>query len=114
MLTGILSMGSAYHYGVYIMRSINGGASSKIAVGDAGGSRVQIHARSFSNNDANSMSSVPINILDLPNTTYSVNYVVYGYAGVATIYMNRTNNDTNAATIEGSRGYSVLIAREIN
>lgn len=56
--------------------------------------------------------SVSFSYYDTPNTTSPITYAVaYNHNQVATVYLNRTVSDTDAASFE--RGVSILIAQEI-
>jgi hypothetical protein len=86
---------------------------SVIAVGDASNSRPQATTRSMREGDTNHTRAHPtINYLDSPNTTSAVTYKIQWMCEAsATIYVNRSQNDTDNQSF-GSRTISTLIAQE--
>jgi hypothetical protein len=116
-VSGHVTVGSAHHYGIWIERSINGGAYQKISVAAADGSRVQTHSRGYSAGDINSMVSIPFNIIDSPATTSIVTYRAGIVANVSgggngVVYVNRTSNDPTSI-VEGSRAASIMVLEEL-
>lgn len=86
--------------------------STKIGVAAAAGSRVPTASRYYLNDSAVS-GTIPMVYLDSPGTTSSITYSVYaGTEGAGTIYVNRTQTDTDG-TSNGARGSSTLIAVEV-
>lgn len=86
--------------------------STKIGAGQAAGSRIGVASRYYLN-DSNVNGMCPMVYLDSPGTTSAVTYTVYaGTEGSGTVYVNRTQSDTDG-TSNGARGSSVLIAMEV-
>jgi hypothetical protein len=85
--------------------------STAIAVGDAAGSRVQV-TTGFYNANSDNMNTSAMSFLDSPATTSATTYKVQiRGTGAATMAVNRSANDTNAAT--GSRGVSTITVFEV-
>ena len=91
---------------------VNQGSDTVIAIGDAGGNRVQCthYIRHF--NDQ-SLESHCMEFLDSPSTTSAVTYKLqYSVAAISyTVYMNRAHSDGNNAYY--GRGVSTITAKEI-
>jgi hypothetical protein len=86
--------------------------ATPIYVGDAAGSRPQASAQSQTTNNYQAMFGA-WSYLDSPSTTSSITYQVYiGSNGSATLYLNRTDRDSNTST-EDARSASSIILMEI-
>jgi hypothetical protein len=100
----------------------NGGAiykfvrgSTDICVGDLAGSRQQASGGAPYIGDANVYNTISGSFLDSPATTSSTTYkiqVVGANAGGG-VYVNRTQNDTNASNFYNSRTASTITVMEI-
>ena len=87
--------------------------ATPIYVGDAAGSRPQASAQSQTTNNYQAMFGA-WSYLDSPATTSSTTYQVYiGSNGTATLYLNRTDRDTNSSS-EDARSASSIILMEIS
>ena len=114
LITGFVSLGSDYFKNY--MKVLRDG--SDLAVGDADGTRERVFASVLPADtgwDSYGVQSVPINLLDSPNTTSSVNYKVQfkcyrGTSGTATV--NRSLSDRNNSGYD-ERTISVLTLQEI-
>ena len=89
-------------------------ANTRIAVGDAAGSRKRVTAASSQIVSATDLTSVPFCILDSPATTSTIIYSMtlsHGSGITRTIYVNQdaTNTDSSAY----SRSVSSIIVQEI-
>lgn len=72
--------------------------STTIAVGDAGGSRIQASVGAYTGN-SNSVNSMVMTFLDSPATTSATTYKVQGQAlGGTNIYVNRTKTDPDSTS----------------
>ena len=85
--------------GLILNRSVSGGASTEIYIGDADGSRRRAsHASEdfFASNGDHQMLSIHCNFLDSPSTTSQITYSIkWSHIGGNTIYINRDgDNDT--------------------
>jgi len=86
--------------------------ATPIYIGDAAGSRAQVSAQSQTTNSYQAMFGA-WSYLDSPATTSSTTYQVYiGSNGSATLYLNRTDRDTNSAS-EDARSASSIILMEV-
>ncbi len=114
LITGFVNLGCDYFKNY--MKVLRDG--SDLVVGDAAGTREQVFSASHpgdTNWDSYAISAVPINLLDSPNTTSSVNYKVQfksyrGTSGTATVnrcYSDRENSGFDERTV------SVLTLQEI-
>ena len=99
-----------------VYRDINGGGYSHVTAlsGTASSSRVASLAGNYSTNgDANRVAtSLGGTIVDSPNTTSVVNYKFYFGSGDGTpltIYVNRSQNDTDAAYTSRTRTHVTLM-----
>ena len=114
LITGFINLGCDYFKNY--MKVLRDGTD--VAVGDAAGTREQVFASSLPADtgwDSYGVQSVPINLLDSPNTTSSVNYKVQfkcyrGTGGTATV--NRSLSDRNNSGYD-ERTISVLTVQEI-
>ena len=114
LITGFINLGCDYFKNY--MKVLRDG--SDLVVGDAAGTREQVFSTSHPGDtgwDSYSISAVPINLLDSPNTTSSVNYKVQfkcyrGTSGTATV--NRCHTDRNDSGYD-ERTVSVLTLQEI-
>lgn len=85
--------------------------STATPVGDAAGSRTQATIAN-GNNANNTAAGATITAVDSPATTSSVTYKLqWAVESGATLYLNRSNTDSNSAT--GGRYASTIIAMEI-
>ena len=74
LVTGFVNVGENYFRSyIRVVRD-----STPLAVGDAAGSRPQVYSSTAISNgwDVYTISPIPINILDSPNTTSQVNYKI--------------------------------------
>jgi acyl-CoA synthetase (AMP-forming)/AMP-acid ligase II len=86
--------------------------TTKIGAGASADSRIGVTGR-FYLNDAAVLGSIPMQFLDSPSTTSSVIYNVYGATETTgSLYVNRTQNDTNNTT-NGARTQSTITLMEI-
>lgn len=86
--------------------------STKIGAGNAASTRVGVTGRYYLNDTA-VCGSFPMVYLDSPSVTTALTYNVYaGTEGSGTVYINRTQADTDN-TGNGARGSSILIAMEV-
>ena len=114
LITGFINLGCDYFKNY--MKVLRDG--SDLVVGDAAGTREQVFSTNHPGDtgwDSYSISAVPINLLDSPNTTSSVNYKVQfkcyrGTSGTATV--NRCHTDRNNSGYD-ERTVSVLTLQEI-
>ena len=114
LVTGFVSLGCDYFKNY--MKVLRDGTD--LAVGDADGTRERVYASVLPADtgwDSYGVQSTPINILDSPNTTSSVNYKVQfkcyrGTSGTATV--NRSYSDRNNSGYD-ERTVSVLTVQEI-
>ena len=114
LITGFVSLGVDYFKNY--MKVLRDG--SDLAVGDAAGTRERVFASVLPADtgwDSYGVQSVPINLLDSPNTTSQVNYKVQfkcyrGTGGTATV--NRSQSDRNNSGYD-ERTVSVLTLQEI-
>ncbi len=91
-----------------ILRLLRG--STAIAVGDSAGSRPQAFAQTRVN-DTNASLGSSVNFLDSPNTTSATTYKVQMMSQSGTVGINRTNADSDSATI--ARTFSSITVMEI-
>ena len=84
---------------------------SVVGVGDAAGSRKQISGASIYSTDNNTMGSTAFNYLDSPSTTSSLTYKIQFSADAGTVYVNRSNTDTDLTS--RGRGTSSITLMEI-
>jgi hypothetical protein len=94
-------------FGGYIARD-----TTAVGIGDAASSRTRVASAAFG--DPNHMITVTMSFLDSPATTSAVTYngyVVNAQPTTRTVYVNRTETDTNAADF--SRGSSTITVMEI-
>ena len=86
--------------------------TTKIGAGQASSTRVGVAGRWYLNDTAVS-ASFPMVYLDSPGVTTALTYTVYaGTEGAGTIYVNRTQSDTDNNG-NGARGASCFIAMEV-
>jgi hypothetical protein len=86
--------------------------ATPIYIGDAAGSRTQVSAQSQTTNNYQAQFGA-WSFLDSPATTSSTTYQVYiGSNGSVTLYLNRTDRDTNSAS-EDARSASSIILMEV-
>lgn len=86
--------------------------TTKIGAGAAAGSRIGAMGRYYLN-DTNVCGSFPMVYLDSPGVTTPITYSIYAATeGAGTVYVNRTQSDTDG-TGNGARGSSCLIAMEV-
>lgn len=86
--------------------------STPICIGDLTGSRPQASGGMGYIPDANSYTTVSASFLDSPATTSSTTYKVQVY-GPSSVYVNRTQNDTNGVQIYNARTASTITVMEI-
>ena len=85
--------------------------STDVYVGDAAGSRQRMSASARESNTGGQSQAAMV-FLDSPNTTSSVTYKIQaGAEGVNIVYINRSENDGDNATI--ARTASQITAMEI-
>ena len=114
LITGIINVGQTY-FKTYI-RLLRG--STVLSVGDAASNRPQVYAGSHPGGpdwDSYSVTPIPLNLLDSPNTTSSVTYKVdfRPYQHTATTsYINRSGSDRDNADYD-ERSISVMTLQEI-
>ena len=114
LITGFICLGVDYFKNY--MRVVRD--STDLAVGDEAGTRERVFASVLPADtgwDSYGVQAVPINLLDSPNTTSSVNYKVQfkcyrGTSGTATV--NRCHTDRNNSGYD-ERTVSVLTLQEI-
>lgn len=86
--------------------------TTKIGAAAAAGTRVGVMGRWYLNDSAVA-ASFPMVYLDSPGVTTTLTYSIYAATeGAGTIYVNRTQADTDG-TGNGARGASCLIAMEV-
>ena len=101
----LASDGSSYALFARLMRD-----STAIAIGDTAGSRIRATAGAYPN--AGISQTGAMNYLDSPATTSATTYKLQIMANAAgTIYVNRNNTDTDAATI--NRTVSTITVMEV-
>ena len=112
--TGSTDVGQTY-FKTYI-RLLRG--STVLSVGDAASNRPQVYAATHPGGpdwDSYSVTPIPLNLLDSPNTTSSVTYKVdfrpYQHT-VTTSYINRCGADRDNADYD-ERSISVITLQEI-
>jgi hypothetical protein len=103
-------------------QNANGGAiyqfvrgSTAICIGDSAGSRQRASGGAPYISDSNVYNTISGSFLDSPATTSSTTYkiqVVGGNAGGG-VYVNRTQNDTDASNFYNSRTASTITVMEI-
>lgn len=109
LLASIQGMGQAASTQIYTWFVRN---STKIGAGAAAGSRIGYASR-FYYNDSNVAGTMPLAYLDSPSTTSALTYYVYtGTEGAGTVYIGRTQSDTDG-TGNGARGSCSFLALEI-
>ena len=114
LITGFICVGGSY-FKTYI-RLLRG--STVLSVGDAASNRPQVYAGSHPGGpdwDSYSVTPIPLNLLDSPNTTSSVTYKVdfRPYQHTATTsYINRSGSDRDNADYD-ERSISVMTLQEI-
>jgi len=95
--------------------------STTLSVGDAASNRPRVYASTGTTStwDVYDITSIPINILDSPNTTSTVNYKIQyknyqgpAHSGSATSHINRSHSDRDDALYD-PRTVSVLTLQEI-
>ena len=86
------NISSARRFYVKIQRD-----ASDIAVGDADGSRLQVHNSSWSDGGANN-ATVPINFLDSPSSTSSLSYTIQIRDDVDGVRVNAAPGDADSDT----------------
>lgn len=95
--------------------------STTLSVGDAASNRPRVYASTATTStwDVYDITSIPINTLDSPNTTSSVNYKIQyknyqgpAHSSSATSYINRSHSDRDNALYD-PRTVSVLTLQEI-
>ena len=94
-------------FGGYIARG-----STAIGIGDAASNRIRLASAGYG--DPNHQVTVTMSFLDSPSTTSPVTYnayVVNGQPSTRTIYVNRTETDTDATDF--SRAASTITVMEI-
>jgi hypothetical protein len=94
-------------FGGYIARD-----TTAIGIGDAASNRTRVASAAFG--DPNHMITVTMSFLDSPATTSAVTYngyVVNAQPATRTVYVNRTETDTDARDF--SRGASTITVMEI-
>jgi hypothetical protein len=84
--------------------------ASDIAVGDAAGSRLQVHNSSYSDDGANN-ATVPINFLDSPSSTSSLSYTIQVRDDTDGVRVNAAPADSNSDTYP--RSVSTITLMEI-
>jgi len=90
--------------------------STAICIGDAASSRPQVSGMVVYTPDSNGYATISGNFLDSPSTTSATTYkvqIVSGSGASGTAYVNRTQNDTNAANFYNSRGASTITVMEV-
>jgi len=87
--------------------------STAIGIGDTAGSRQRATGTISTRNtgSAQSTSSTSKSILDTPATTSAITYSVEVYVGAGTLFINRTESDTDSSSI--SRPVSTLTLMEV-
>jgi hypothetical protein len=104
-LGALSAVNSSFKMGMYR-------GATPIYVGDTAGSRTSVSAQSQTTNSYQAMFGA-WSYLDSPATTSSTTYQVYiGSNGSVTLYLNRTDRDTNTST-EDARSASSIILMEI-
>ena len=86
--------------------------STAICIGDLAGSRPQASGGMGYVPDPNSYTTISGSFLDSPATTSSTTYKVQVY-GPSSVYVNRTQNDTNGTQIYNARTASTITVMEI-
>jgi hypothetical protein len=84
--------------------------ASDIAVGDAAGSRLQVHNSSYSDDGANN-ATVPINFLDSPSSTSSLSYTIQVRDDTDGVRVNAAPADSDSDTYP--RSVSTITLMEI-
>ena len=114
LITGFLNVSSSY-FKTYVLL-LRGGTT--LSVGDAASNRPQVYAGTHPGGpdwDSYSVTPIPLNLLDSPNTTSSVTYKVdfRPYQHTATTsYINRSASDRDNADYD-ERSISVMTLQEI-
>ena len=85
--------------------------STGIGVGATAGSRSSVSSSNITGSGVNSMGGSSFQFLDSPATTSSTTYKIQFITDVATIYVNRTVNDTDA--LYTGRSQSTITVMEI-
>ena len=92
---------SSGRFGYRVMRVPVGGSASHISptqYGDGDGNRQQV-ATYFRQNSTSDMQPLVFNGIDAPSTTSAVTYSIYSSGEESdTIYVNRTNSNTDSAS----------------
>ena len=95
------SSNSSGRFGYRVMRVPVGGSASHISptqYGDGDGNRQQV-ATYFRQNSTSDMQPLVFNGIDAPSTTSAVTYSIYSSGEESdTIYVNRTNSNTDSAS----------------
>ena len=95
------SSNSSGRFGYRVMRVPVGGSASHISptqYGDGDGNRQQV-ATYFRQNSTSDMQPLVFNGIDAPSTTSAVTYSIYSSGEQSdTIYVNRTNSNTDSAS----------------
>ena len=95
------SSNSSGRFGYRVMRVPVGGSASHISptqYGDGDGNRQQV-ATYFRQNSTSDMQPLVFNGIDAPSTTSPVTYSIYSSGEQSdTIYVNRTNSNTDSAS----------------
>ena len=117
LITGFVNVAENYFRSyIIVVRD-----STTLAVGDSASSRPQVYSSSATTNvwDTFDITSLPINLLDSPNTTSQVTYKIQykDYQGTsnsssAIAYINRSHTDRDTG-IYDPRTVSVLTVQEI-
>ena len=92
------------------------GSTETMLVGDDGNNRSEVTSSTFINN-GHSMNAIHISYLDSPSTTSAVNYyakINQMTGGGATLFLNRSSQDTDSSDGSYPRGLSTVILQEMS
>jgi hypothetical protein len=98
LVTVTVNGSNSLNLGTSVFRILRG--ATLIGAGDTASDRGRISSYSYGSTDGAGMSSSTFTFLDTPNTTSSTTYSVEAfqpYGGTFTVYVNRTNSDTDQA-----------------
>jgi hypothetical protein len=92
--------------------------ATAIGIGDAAGSRIRVSGGGWSGDTSSAnaqgqMGTMVLSFLDSPNTTSSTTYSVDIGVTNGTIFINRSQNDTDNTSLLNARGASNIIVMEV-